>query len=56
MKNYIRVFNFILLLSFHAGRHSNLFQELRKNRKSLIMTQIRDKKYGVNPEMKKCSM
>ena len=44
-------------MSFHAGRHSNLlFQELRKSRKSLIMTQIRDKKYGVNPEMKKCSM
>ena len=52
MKNYIGVFNFILLLSFHTGRHSNLlFQELRKNRKSLTMTQIHGKEYGVNQEM-----
>ena len=41
-----------MLLSFHAGRHSNLlFQELRKYRKSLTMTQIRGKEYGVNQEM-----
>ena len=40
------------MLSFHAGRHSNLlFQELRKYRKSLTMTQIRGKEYGVNQEM-----
>ena len=43
---------FIMLLSFHAGRHSNLlFQELREYRKSLTMTQIRGKEYGVNQEM-----
>ena len=42
----------MLLLSFHAGRHSNLqFQELRKYRKSLSMTQIRGKEYGVNQEI-----
>ena len=40
------------MLSFHAGRHSNLlFQELREYRKSLTMTQIRGKEYGVNQEM-----
>ena len=50
------MFNFILLLSFHVGRHNNLlFQELRKNRKSLTMTEIRGKEYGVNPEMFKVS-
>ena len=42
----------MLLLSFHKGRHSNLlFQELRKYRKSLTMTQIRGKEYGANQEM-----
>ena len=52
MKNYISVFNFILLMIFHAGRHGNLlFHELRKYRKSLSMTQIRGKEYGVNQEM-----
>ena len=52
MKNYIWVFNFILLLSLHAGRHRNLlFQELKKNRKSLTMTQNHGKEYGVNQEI-----
>ena len=52
MENYICVFNFILLLSFHTRRHSNLlFQELRKYRKSVTMTQIRGKESGVNQEM-----
>ena len=52
MKNYSRVFNFTLPLSFHAGRHSNLlFQKLRKYRKSLSMTKFCGKEYGVNQEM-----
>ena len=42
----------ILLLSFHAGRRSNLlFQELRKYRRSLSMTQICGKEYAVNQEI-----
>ena len=52
MKKYIGVFNFILFLSFHAGRHSNLlFQELRKYRKSFSMILIRGKEYAINQEM-----
>ena len=52
MKKDIWVFSFILLLSFHVGRDSNLlFQELKKCRKSLCSTLIRIKKYGVNQEM-----
>ena len=52
MKKYISVFSFILLLSFHVGRDSNLlFQELKKCSKSLCSTLIRIKKYGVNQEM-----
>ena len=42
----------MLLLSFHAGRHNNLiFQELRKYRKSLSMTQICGKEYRANQQM-----
>ena len=41
-----------MLVSFHAGRHSNLlFQHLRRYRKSQTMTQIVGKEYGVNQEM-----
>ena len=50
-ENFIWAFNFILLLSI-AGRYRNLlFEELRKYRKSLSMTQIRGKEYGLNQEM-----
>ena len=44
--------NFMLLLSFGAGRHSNLlFQRLRRYRKAQTMTQFVGKEYGVNQEM-----
>ena len=46
MKNYILVFDFILLLRFHVRSYSKLlFKEFRKYRKSLSMTQIRGKEY-----------